>query len=461
MAEAGAGDSSSPETDRDFEPSAELLVHDYDDEGTMEEEENLSGASGDNEELDDLQKEGDMPLEEVLAMYGYGPNNEGVGSETNYSCDSNSEEDILNNHDLTLDKDQVARDVLGHTDSSLSPALDTLSENIGPSVTSHLINGSYADEDGSYDADDIDYNPLFEEVWKKSIQVGEEFQATIPMMINDATKVASCATSTAEERKVWDPTILPETEVIQYLRELQASETSDSARLPDKVIVRDNEQALYTLLQSDFNIEEAVRRKQLQTAPPTDPLSLWSEEECQNFESGLRVYGKNFFAIHQHKIQTRSVGELVQFYYFWKRTERREAFCSRGRLERKRLATPGITDYADRFMDRQDSEDESGQSLPIECSCSSPDPLSTSFSPNTNTDSLSSKLDKTEDTLTSSTNRVADVSSADNPNGNSNEKRRLSEDISKEMTYNNDSSLPLGSSPKRLRTEPTATPVSN
>lgn len=42
--------------DRDFEPSAELLVHDYDDEGTMEEEENLSSDSGDNEEIDDLQK---------------------------------------------------------------------------------------------------------------------------------------------------------------------------------------------------------------------------------------------------------------------------------------------------------------------------------------------------------------------------------------------------------------------
>jgi len=33
-----------------------------------------------------------------------------------------------------------------------------------------------------------------------------------------------------------------------------------------------------------------------------DPFSLWSEDECQNFESGLRVYGKNFFAIHHNKV---------------------------------------------------------------------------------------------------------------------------------------------------------------
>lgn len=44
------------DTDRDFEPTAEHLVYECDDEGTMEEEENLSSESGDNDELDELQK---------------------------------------------------------------------------------------------------------------------------------------------------------------------------------------------------------------------------------------------------------------------------------------------------------------------------------------------------------------------------------------------------------------------
>lgn len=38
--------------------------------------------------------------------------------------------------------------------------------------------------------------------------------------------------------------------------------------LPDGAQVRDDEQALYVLLQSDYNVEEAIRRKQLQTTPP-------------------------------------------------------------------------------------------------------------------------------------------------------------------------------------------------
>ena len=43
------------DTDRDFDPTADMLIHDYDDEQTLEEEENMSGGSCSNE-LDDLQK---------------------------------------------------------------------------------------------------------------------------------------------------------------------------------------------------------------------------------------------------------------------------------------------------------------------------------------------------------------------------------------------------------------------
>ena len=56
--------------------------------------------------------------------------------------------------------------------------------------------------------------------------------------------------------------------VTKYLTELAKSEGT-GIELPEGVQARDNEVALYTLLQSDFNVEEAVRRKQLQTTPPT------------------------------------------------------------------------------------------------------------------------------------------------------------------------------------------------
>ena len=39
------------------------------------------------------------------------------------------------------------------------------------------------------------------------------------------------------------------------------------------------------------------RRRRMNVVPPADTMSLWSEEECKAFETGLRVYGKDFHSI--------------------------------------------------------------------------------------------------------------------------------------------------------------------
>ena len=72
--------------------------------------------------------------------------------------------------------------------------------------------------------------------------------------------------------------------VMMYLSDLKASSTAATVlSAEDKVSqsqsgddddsakrrVHDDEQALYTLLQSDFNVDEAVRRKKLQNIPPS------------------------------------------------------------------------------------------------------------------------------------------------------------------------------------------------
>jgi len=47
---------SDADTDVDFDLTADMLVHDYDDERTMDEEEAMSNAESVANELDDLQK---------------------------------------------------------------------------------------------------------------------------------------------------------------------------------------------------------------------------------------------------------------------------------------------------------------------------------------------------------------------------------------------------------------------
>lgn len=58
--------------DKDFDPSAEALIDEIDDERTLEEEEALDGGNSGaavQEELDALKKESEMPIEELLAYY--------------------------------------------------------------------------------------------------------------------------------------------------------------------------------------------------------------------------------------------------------------------------------------------------------------------------------------------------------------------------------------------------------
>jgi hypothetical protein len=47
--------------------------------------------------------------------------------------------------------------------------------------------------------------------------------------------------------------------------------------------------------------------------------------------------------IQSQKVKTRSVGELIQFYYMWKKTERHDVFANNTRLEKKKYTLhPGI-----------------------------------------------------------------------------------------------------------------------
>ncbi|MGH0164258.1 UNVERIFIED_CONTAM: hypothetical protein FKN15_053173 [Acipenser sinensis] len=57
--------------DHEFDPSVEMLIHDYDDERTLEEEELMEGENNFSTEIEDLAREGDMPIQELLSLYGY------------------------------------------------------------------------------------------------------------------------------------------------------------------------------------------------------------------------------------------------------------------------------------------------------------------------------------------------------------------------------------------------------
>lgn len=71
------------------------------------------------------------------------------------------------------------------------------------------------------------------------------------------------------------------------------------------------------------------------------------------------IYTKSFTIIPQinrTKVKTRSVGECVQFYYLWKKTERHDAYTHKQRLEKKKYhLNPSVTDYMDKYLEEHES----------------------------------------------------------------------------------------------------------
>ncbi|WAR24218.1 MIER1-like protein, partial [Mya arenaria] len=178
-----------------------------------------------------------------------------------------------------------------------------------------------------------------------TISVGSTYQAVVP---EGLCKYGDAPAYENEDRLLWDPSKMDDSEVEKYLEDihLQSLQTSVGVNaVPTGAHVRDDEQVLTLSRCNHLNFRIV-----------SDPMSLWSEEECSNFETGLRFYGKDFYMIHQNKVKTRSVGELVQFYYLWKKTERHDIFANKTRLEKRRYTLhPGVTDYMERFIDDQET----------------------------------------------------------------------------------------------------------
>lgn len=126
--------------------------------------------------------------------------------------------------------------------------------------------------------------------------VGSDYQAVIPDGLchyDDALPYEN------EDKLLWDPSCLDDNTIEDFLRKAAAL---TKLAIPMGLQLRDDEQALYLLQQCGHNVDEALRRIRINVLPNSESMSLWSEEECRNFESGVRCFGKNFHLIQQNKV---------------------------------------------------------------------------------------------------------------------------------------------------------------
>uniref|UniRef100_A0A7E4WAA7 Mesoderm induction early response protein 1 n=1 Tax=Panagrellus redivivus TaxID=6233 RepID=A0A7E4WAA7_PANRE len=95
----------------------------------------------------------------------------------------------------------------------------------------------------------------------------------------------------------------------------------------------DNEEALFLLLK--HNYDPAAAKADFEQGPPDVNLPRkshfgiypsWTQEDMRNFEIGMHAYMKNFHRLRHEYLPAKSVGEIVHFYYRWKKTERHDAW---------------------------------------------------------------------------------------------------------------------------------------
>ncbi|KAM7410002.1 hypothetical protein PAMA_001464 [Pampus argenteus] len=269
----------------------------------------------------------ELPLEELLALYGYT-----VPDPEKETCHL-----AASLPDMTLDKDQITEDLFTGEQEA-----ESLADELSPSVTSNtsdlfqrLQGGDKHTFVSSSDEDSNDASiPSNEE--HKEIMVGSKYQAKIPPLSPYTYQEGAYNTG---DQLLWRPGELPVQEVEDFLLNAQRTQNQEGLAYTQtqRDAVRDNEQALYELVKCNFNAEEALRRLRFNVKVFSEELCAWSEDECRNFEHGYRVYGKNFHLIQANKVRTRSVGECVEYYYMWKKSDRHMYFTQQTtRLSRKK-----------------------------------------------------------------------------------------------------------------------------
>uniref|UniRef100_H3CNA8 Mesoderm induction early response protein 1 n=1 Tax=Tetraodon nigroviridis TaxID=99883 RepID=H3CNA8_TETNG len=367
--------------DHDFEPSADMLVHDFDDERTLEEEEMLETTDETNaNEIEDLEREGEMPIHELLNMYGYGgasPPDEDEEDEEEQPAGPPLKPGVTLDHQGLRTPRSVARtgELKGESVKNSSGTGDEAQATYGGRTrsvrslgTAELIRPQrlkYFESNDAEEESDEDEDYVPSEDWKKEIMVGSMYQAETPTGLckyKDNEKVYE-----NDDQLLWNPECLPEGKVVEFLTEAsrRTGEEKGVDAIPEGSHIKDNEQALYELVKCDFNTEEALRRLRFNVKAAREELSVWTEEECRNFEQGLKAYEKDFHLIQANKVRTRSVGECVAFYYMWKKSERYDFFAQQTRLgKRKYTLHPGVTDYMDRLLDETESAASSRAASP-------------------------------------------------------------------------------------------------
>ncbi|KAM9759221.1 arginine-glutamic acid dipeptide repeats protein isoform 2-T2 [Menidia menidia] len=156
------------------------------------------------------------------------------------------------------------------------------------------------------------------------IRVGPSHQAKLPEL--QPRPAVGAQTQTEKEELMWTPGV-NDCDLLMYLRAARSMAAfagmCDGGSTEDGCLAASRDDttlnALNMLHASHYDAAKALQRLVKKPLPKLIE-KCWSEDDVKRFIKGLRQYGKNFFCIRKDFLPTKKTGELITFYYHWKKT---------------------------------------------------------------------------------------------------------------------------------------------
>ena len=192
----------------------------------------------------------------------------------------------------------------------------------------------------------LSYNPETRRLasTQGEIRVGTSHQAKLPPWEGEVPPIGR---PDRYEELTWEPGRTHDHDLLMYLRAARSmaafagmcdgGSTDDGCFAASKDDTTAN--ALDVLHECDYDTGSALQ-KLVENPVPVGLEKQWSEDETRRFIKGLRIHGKNFYKIRTEFLPEKDTGELITFYYLWKKTPGAAGLRPRGR--RHRAPAPAV-----------------------------------------------------------------------------------------------------------------------
>lgn len=186
----------------------------------------------------------------------------------------------------------------------------------------------------------LSYNPETRRLasTQGEIRVGTSHQAKLPPWEGEIPPIGR---PDRYEELTWEPGRTHDHDLLMYLRAARSMAAfagmCDGGSTDDGCFAASRDDttanALDVLHGCQYDTGAALQML-VKNPVPVGLEKQWSEDETRRFVKGLRLHGKNFFKIRMEFLPEKETGELITFYYLWKKTPGASSSRPRGRRHR-------------------------------------------------------------------------------------------------------------------------------